>query len=464
MSPYLYIPVENKKRELQAKVLFACVAAENGFNTILGVNREIKHYLKVWPHGIIAWKGLARKGGNTYKYFHSLGHRVISWCEEGIVYPSAEFYRRFRVFSEALDEVDMFFAWGQNQADDILSEVSEGKNKIILAGNPRLDLLRSKYRGVFDKEVRDIKNEYKSFILVNSNFAAFTHKLGNEVVIENLKKGGRIVTKEDEAFYRGRAENRQQLFQYFVEMLNELNSSLNNRTIVLRPHPSEDMGIWENAISGLENVKLVRRGSAIPWIIASELLIHNNCTTGLEAYLLGKPVISYRPTAGNDYESRLLIAVSRSAETLDSLKETVMQILNGDQSSEEHQNKDTNQILNHYVGNSENEYSVDVIARELVKIADHEFLPQDNIFSKLKIKRKQLTSRLKSKVSGIHSGNNKNIIKPEFTSSKFSSLSVDEVNNIIDGLSVNSGRFKNITVTKVTGTETCVRFEMEGNI
>lgn len=463
MSPNLYIPVENKKRELQAKVLFACVAAENGFNTILGVNREIKHYLKVWPHGIIAWKGLARKGGRTYKYFHSLGHRVISWCEEGIVYPSAEFYRRFRVFPEALNEVDMFFAWGQNQADDIMKEVPEGRNKIILAGNPRFDLLRSQYQGVFDKEVDDIKKEYKNFILVNSNFSAFTHTLGKEVVIENLKKAGRIVTNDDEAFYRGRAENRQQLFDYFVEMLKELNSSFNNLPVVIRPHPSEDMEIWTNAIYGLENVKVVRRGSAIPWILASELLIHNNCTTGLEAYLLGKPVISYRPTAGNPYESRLLITVSRSAETLDSLKDTVRQILNGDQSSENNENKYTDEMLQHYIGNSENELSVDVIARELVKIADRELKPQINFISKLKKSQKQLTNRFKNKVLGIQSGCSKNTKKPGFTSRKFSGLSVDEVNKIIDGLSEHSDRFNNILVTKVAGTETCVRFEMEAD-
>ena len=59
----LYIPVENKKRELQAKILFACVAAEHGFKPVLGFNREIKHNLKIWSPGVITWKGLAKKGG-----------------------------------------------------------------------------------------------------------------------------------------------------------------------------------------------------------------------------------------------------------------------------------------------------------------------------------------------------------------------------------------------------------------
>lgn len=457
----LYIPVENKKRELQAKVLFSCVAAEHGFKPILGFNREIKHNLKIWPPGVITWKGLAKKGGKTFKNFHSHGHRVVSWCEEGIVYPSSEFYRRFRVFPDALNEVDLFFAWGQNQADDILSEVPEGKDKVILAGNPRIDLLRNKYRSVFNKEVLEIKEKYKSYILVNTNFSAFTHKLGSEVVINNLKKGGRIVTEGDEAFYRGRVENREQLFYYFVDMLKELNSSMNNRNIIVRPHPSEDMELWKKAITGLDNVHLVRRGSAIPWILASELLIHNNCTTGLEAYLLEKPVISYRPTAGNPYESRLLLAVSTSAETIDRVKLVVNEIINGNYTRQQSVSESTKEILKHYIGNLENEYSVEVITREIQKIASRDFLPLDNLLSIMKALKKRFTNRIKRKLTNLHNRINHNEQGPMYSTPKFTGLSIDEVNEIIDGLSVQSGQFKKIHLTHVSGTETCVRFELQ---
>ena len=38
-------------------------------------------------------------------------------------------------------------------------------------------------------------------------------------------------------------------------------------------------------------VRAVREGSAVPWILASALLIHTNCTTGTGAIVLGKPAI-----------------------------------------------------------------------------------------------------------------------------------------------------------------------------
>ncbi|WP_257144320.1 hypothetical protein [Bacillus pseudomycoides] len=36
-------------------------------------------------------------------------------------------------------------------------------------------------------------------------------------------------------------------------------------------------------------------GNVVMWILASKVVIHNRCTTGIEALLLDKPVIAYMP-------------------------------------------------------------------------------------------------------------------------------------------------------------------------
>ena len=47
-------------------------------------------------------------------------------------------------------------------------------------------------------------------------------------------------------------------------------------------------------------MRVSNEGNVVPWILASQAVIHNGCTTGVEAYVLGVSAISYRPTV-NDY-------------------------------------------------------------------------------------------------------------------------------------------------------------------
>jgi hypothetical protein len=68
-----------------------------------------------------------------------------------------------------------------------------------------------------------------------------------------------------------------------------------DRQVILRPHPAEKIDAWEAAYRGVSNVKVIHEGGHMPWILASDILIHTGCTTGLEAQIAGHPVISIRP-------------------------------------------------------------------------------------------------------------------------------------------------------------------------
>ena len=45
----------------------------------------------------------------------------------------------------------------------------------------------------------------------------------------------------------------------------------------------------------IPNIKVVYKDSIAPWILGSKAVVHSSCTSGIEAYLMGKPVISYLP-------------------------------------------------------------------------------------------------------------------------------------------------------------------------
>ena len=79
---------------------------------------------------------------------------------------------------------------------------------------------------------------------------------------------------------------------------------------ILRPHPGENHQTWIDAAQGAKNVHVSHEGSVIPWIIASEALIHNGCTTGLEAYILDGQPIAYQPVVSESYDLYLPNALS----------------------------------------------------------------------------------------------------------------------------------------------------------
>ena len=70
----------------------------------------------------------------------------------------------------------------------------------------------------------------------------------------------------------------------------------------------------------------------VPWLMATQAVIHNGCTTGVEAYAMGVPAISYRAAVNEDYDYgfyRLPNLLSYQCFDFDKLRITLGKILSG---------------------------------------------------------------------------------------------------------------------------------------
>jgi hypothetical protein len=67
--------------------------------------------------------------------------------------------------------------------------------------------------------------------------------------------------------------------------------------MVLRPHPSESLEFYRLAFTYFKNVVVTNEGSVLKWIRSADLVVHSNCTTGIEAVLAGRPVLNLLPAA-----------------------------------------------------------------------------------------------------------------------------------------------------------------------
>lgn len=317
---WLVIPVETKAREFDAKLLLSAVAAEAGMGVILGNKNQVEWNARFFPKGVFFGNNFAADKVAAFGRYRRMGYRVAAWCEEGVAYRNRLYYRHERVSAEAISLADTVFAWGPYHAEDICAAIHEAdRAKVIAAGSPRLDILRAGYRDFYRPESEALRSRFGRFLLVNTNFHRYNHYLGRGAYLHDLRDRGKLDTPEREAFSQRWVNYLGQMYRHFSEVIPVLLRAFPEHRIILRPHPSESFAAWRMEVGGQDRVEVISEGSVVPWILAAEALIHNSCTTGVEAVALGTPCFAYRPIVSADFDSFLPNAVSceaRSAEDL----------------------------------------------------------------------------------------------------------------------------------------------------
>ncbi|MBW2294044.1 MAG: hypothetical protein JRG94_17290, partial [Deltaproteobacteria bacterium] len=93
MNPTLLIPVENQVRELDAKLLFSCVAAERGFPVVMGSKQYLYAVAPRYKRSIFIAKSMRKSASLIFRILRDLGNDIVAWDEESLVrYSSPEYY------------------------------------------------------------------------------------------------------------------------------------------------------------------------------------------------------------------------------------------------------------------------------------------------------------------------------------------------------------------------------------
>jgi surface carbohydrate biosynthesis protein len=295
----LTIPIETVNRELDAKVLLACVAAERGFTSLLGPKRLLHRRMGSLPPSIYLAKSVTEGNALAYELLQKLGHYLICGDEESIVYYSPEWYAKEKIGDGAFPRARALLGWGPEIARVWREHPSYCGARIHVTGNPRTDFLRPELRDFFAAEAEVLRERLGSFALINSNFGDVNHYVAWRSIEEPETEVG------EEGFEAGVARHRAALFRGFLELVPALADAFPERNLVIRPHPSEGHEAWTRAAGGRANVHVLHEGSVIPWLMAARATIHNGCTTGIESYVLGKTPIAYRPVTDERFDLHL---------------------------------------------------------------------------------------------------------------------------------------------------------------
>ena len=326
MKKILIINIETKSRELKSRMMIAYEALKRDYIVIIGAQDEITKLIPYLPDSIFFEKSISKNKLKKLTKIKRFGHKIVNLDEEGMASQNNKhFYLKQRLSKKTLDLIEFFFTWGDNEKKLIENNYPDHKYKVKTTGNPRIDAWKPEYIEFYKDEIDQINQKYKNYIFIASNFASIQHARGDDFLIKQTKDYQKIETKKDEEIFNLKKIFFKKVYLAFLDMVKYLSKSLPNVTIVIRPHPGDNIQIWKENFKEYDNVHIEYKFSATPWIIASECMIHSSCTTGIEGFFNKKPVFSYLPYNGHEFINYISNSLSdicnTQQELLDKIKD-----------------------------------------------------------------------------------------------------------------------------------------------
>lgn len=246
--------------------------------------------------------------------------------KEGGVLPSIEMYAEAMGDDQTLrDQAEFFCSWGPLLADYVLRSGRYSSRQVRLTGTPRSDFYVEPWRRAALEASGYVERYGTPLVLINGNFPlANPIALTPEgVVAATVKWFG-----QDQQGLLGVQQRERQLMRGLTALSNRLAREFPTATFVYRPHPFERTDRYQGLLEHLPNLHLVKSGTVEGWILRSKALIQKNCTTGVEAGMVGVPTLSpaWMPDA---VKIPSVEAVSIPCGSEEELKGTLREILRG---------------------------------------------------------------------------------------------------------------------------------------
>jgi surface carbohydrate biosynthesis protein len=311
---WLILPCETRSRELDAKLLLAVVAAGRGVSSVVGSKKPVDLNLSRLPAGVYVGKSMTARSRHNLLAARACGHRIVAWDEEGLVWASREVYWRTKVDARTLNTPELLLAWGEDNAAAWREHPAYRGTPIAVPGNPRADLLRERLHPYYAPAAGALRRELGRFVLINTNFSRVNHLQPRQ------NRHLRWLREQRPDDPRGGfAAHKFTLYQAFLELMPRLSEALADALIVVRPHPSESLAVWQALAARLPNLVVRREGGIAPWLLAADAMVHNGCTTAVEAFALGCPALAYVPERSARYDHPLPNGISVACERVDEL-------------------------------------------------------------------------------------------------------------------------------------------------
>lgn len=294
---YCAIPIEIARRELEGQIYLALHLAARGTPTLLGERGDVEQ-LCFSRQGDFVFldKGLAYYREEFYKELVKRGGKIVELQAEGLAYVAPGFNPKdWGQLGPIEPYFDALFVWGQKQKPRAQARLSEAKREqVFVTGHPAFDLLLPQFQPYYFAQ--ELTQKYgEDFILFNSNFGCRYTAVSFNEYKEYVNTGSSLYSEEKYEYFQQQCVFEEQYVTKVKELAFALASISPNRKIVYRPHPVENVQLLVDEFAAHSNVIVTNEGGVRSWIASASMVIQKDCTTGLEALMMGTPVISFQP-------------------------------------------------------------------------------------------------------------------------------------------------------------------------
>ncbi len=167
----IYLPIEIKKREFDARCYQSLKIINNGFDAVICTKSAIRNFSANIPLGVVYFKSLGPRYLNLLEYFKKRGFANICLDEESISIVNEKLYLK-RFYNKNLKYLDILFTWGSKDFSILKKKFK--KIKLYKVGNPRVDILVQKTNKLYHDISKKIKKKiwkiyFTKFFFNNDN-------------------------------------------------------------------------------------------------------------------------------------------------------------------------------------------------------------------------------------------------------------------------------------------------------
>jgi hypothetical protein len=199
-------------------------------------------------------------------------------------------------------------------------------------------MLRPELRAFYESDVRAIHERYGDYLLINTNFNHVNAFFPAQNLFKPVKRPGESpqfgkagvgMTRE---FAQALHNQKQTVFKAFQSLIPKLSQAFPQLAIIVRPHPTEGQDVYRQLASGNRRIHVTNEGNVVPWLQGASALVHNGCTTGVEAFVVRTPAFSFRPSVCEAIDNTFYVlshGLSHQCFTDAELIDAIRQVLDG---------------------------------------------------------------------------------------------------------------------------------------
>jgi surface carbohydrate biosynthesis protein len=319
-KPHVCLIVDNPLRDLEGLILLGRQLAVRGAEVTLVPMYEQGFDVPALRPDLALVNYTRPNNADLIKSYKRAGILVGVLDTEGIGGKNADQFAEMVKGAGCTDLVDLYCVWGHAQHAAFLKNGTVAADLLHATGCPRYDFCASPWRSALPEPT-----VAPGYVLINTNFPTVNPRFSNSSDHEEdaMVKAGfsrdfarQFIADAGQA-HRNVLDTSIRLAKHFADVL-----------FVLRPHPFENLRSYDT-FAELPNAQVIQSGTSLEWISGARLLVHQNCSTAIEASMLNVEPLSMEWFNTPALRLDAATSVSRSAASEADLLDLVKQGLDG---------------------------------------------------------------------------------------------------------------------------------------